>query len=492
MAAKRRAQVDPAPVRRAVIYCRISNDPFGKREGVDRQEKDCRKACAERGWEVVDVVVDNHRSASRYQRRKREGWAKVLAYVADGSADAVLAWVFERSMRQPRELEDLIDRAENGSLLLANLFGEHDLSTSEGRTMARIQCALAAKESDDTSRRTRRAHADRAQAGKKAGQPPFGYRLVGATPLEYVDADGSTRVRNVGGKWVPDARQAKIVRELAQRLLAGESVTGLARDLDRRGVGMANGGKAWTATTVRSVVTNFAVAGLRAHHGEEAATGEWEPILDRDTWEQVRAVFAARRGQGQHAKRVTLLTGKVRCACGAVMVRDSSNGKTVLRCKPTLGRDGCGHNVIGYDEAELAITEMLFTRTDTSDLKPRRGNTKATREDGREVARLLERMDELASMFAAGDISRREWLTARSSIDEQLRVAQARVARSAQERTLPSWVRGKGRLRKSWKGLSMDQQRSVMWAVMDRVNAGYPSKRGEPFNADRLEPIWLV
>ena len=38
---------------RAGIYVRISEDGEGRRAGVKRQDGDCRRICAERGWEVV-------------------------------------------------------------------------------------------------------------------------------------------------------------------------------------------------------------------------------------------------------------------------------------------------------------------------------------------------------------------------------------------------------------------------------------------------------
>ena len=47
---------------RAAIYTRISKDTEDTRLGVERQEKDCRRLCADRGWTVVDVYCDIHES----------------------------------------------------------------------------------------------------------------------------------------------------------------------------------------------------------------------------------------------------------------------------------------------------------------------------------------------------------------------------------------------------------------------------------------------
>ncbi len=50
----------------AAIYSRISHDPEGRQAGVERQEQDCRRMAAQRGWMVLEPVYrENDTSASR-------------------------------------------------------------------------------------------------------------------------------------------------------------------------------------------------------------------------------------------------------------------------------------------------------------------------------------------------------------------------------------------------------------------------------------------
>jgi N6-adenosine-specific RNA methylase IME4 len=49
---------------RCAIYARISSDRDDTQLGVDRQEQDCRKLCADRGWTVSGVYADNDISAA--------------------------------------------------------------------------------------------------------------------------------------------------------------------------------------------------------------------------------------------------------------------------------------------------------------------------------------------------------------------------------------------------------------------------------------------
>jgi len=50
---------------RALIYTRVSKDPKGRGRSTREQETECRQVCDDAGWDVVEVVTDNHRSASR-------------------------------------------------------------------------------------------------------------------------------------------------------------------------------------------------------------------------------------------------------------------------------------------------------------------------------------------------------------------------------------------------------------------------------------------
>lgn len=105
---------------RAVIYTRISHDPTGNAEGVTRQEEACRKLAAELGWSVVEVKVDDDRTAvgKSGQRARRPAYAELLDMLAAGEADAVIVWHTDRLYRQARDLEPLIEIVERTHVLI--------------------------------------------------------------------------------------------------------------------------------------------------------------------------------------------------------------------------------------------------------------------------------------------------------------------------------------------------------------------------------------
>ena len=108
---------------RTAIYVRISDARDGETAGVDRQEKDCRKLAKSLGWSVSEVFTENNTSA--YKRRKvtlpngkvqyrvvRKVWAEMLDRLEAGDFAAVVAYDLDRAVRDPRDLEDLIDLHE--------------------------------------------------------------------------------------------------------------------------------------------------------------------------------------------------------------------------------------------------------------------------------------------------------------------------------------------------------------------------------------------
>jgi hypothetical protein len=145
------------PSVRAAIYLRVSLDSTGEQLAVRRQCEDCRKIATDRRWTVVGEDVDNSVSASGKKARKDYD-AMVEAYKAD-EFDALICWDLDRLTRNPRQLEDWIEAAQDRKLLLVTANGEADLSTDAGRLFARIKASVARAEIERKGARQRRCSA---------------------------------------------------------------------------------------------------------------------------------------------------------------------------------------------------------------------------------------------------------------------------------------------------------------------------------------------
>src|SRR3954452_8583363 len=104
---------------RAFVYLRQSLDRTGLGAAVDRQREDCLKLCAERGWEVVEMYVDNDVSAS--SRKPRPAYLRMLAAIEKGSADVLVAWHVDRLTRKLTDLEHLIELSQQTGLRIATV-----------------------------------------------------------------------------------------------------------------------------------------------------------------------------------------------------------------------------------------------------------------------------------------------------------------------------------------------------------------------------------
>jgi site-specific DNA recombinase len=286
---------------KAVIYTRISLASMGDTTKTDAQEEQCREVCERRGWEVWAVRCDNSRSA--WQRdRKRPGWDAMLGDLKSGQVTAIVTYWGDRMVRQPRDLEDLIDLAEGKNLAVASVGGQYDFANPDHRMMMRWEVARACNESDTISRRRKAYVARLRQEGKTVtggpGGRPFGYGRGG---MEIIPAEASA------------------IREASSRILAGEPTGSVARDLAARGV-TTPAGKPMPLAVLRMILSRPRTAGLMPDGASAAA---WPAILERADWERLRAVLEDRRqayGPKPGTGRVHLLSGIARCGqCGGPM-----------------------------------------------------------------------------------------------------------------------------------------------------------------------------
>ncbi len=138
-------------------YGRLSKAPdTGEFEKIETQWADNRKVI-KRLDGVLGEELEDGLSAWRKGVR-RPGWEKLLERVRSGVSNGIVVWHTDRLLRQPRDLETLIDLADKG-FVVASAHGSRDLSDPDDRFILRVEVAHAARSSDDTSRRIKRRFA---------------------------------------------------------------------------------------------------------------------------------------------------------------------------------------------------------------------------------------------------------------------------------------------------------------------------------------------
>jgi DNA invertase Pin-like site-specific DNA recombinase len=451
---------------KTAIYTRISDDKQGTGAGVERQEKECRDLANREGWEVVSVCSDN--SISAYTRKRRPGFDELTDLIRGGEVDAIVTWAADRLTRHPRELEDLVDLLnETGTSVKTVMSGDYDLTSADGRAHARIVGAIARQESEKKSERIKSQKAQATSQGKRPG----GRRAYGWT-------SGRADV-------VPE--EIAIIREVANRVLAGEGISTITNDLTARGVRTATGNSEWHRRSVRQMLRNPATAGLRAQADGGVVVGEWQGAYSRDTWNQLCAVLDDPKRKTTHRIRSYLLVGLVYDQEGRRLAsrhyqKTGRPGHRLYATPPrSKGRPGV---TIRASLVEEVVTEAVLQLTDTLEI-PAPVADAATSDD---VAAIEAQLEDLASQYGRGEVTAGEWQAAKAPL--RIRLAEARAAeRKAPPLVSMDWAKP-GLLRTSWDELTIHQKRQALELFIDRVEIAPGDIGANGPHPERISVTW--
>jgi site-specific DNA recombinase len=399
------ANIDAAQRPVIDVYARISRLWTGEMIKVDDQIELCVEKIEQRGARVGRIFKDPSLSAWK-PNVVRPDWEQMMRRIESGASNGVIVYDVTRFSRKVMEGERLVEAATSGARVWS-LAGEYDLTTADGRRHFREAMVAAAAESDKISERVKRGKVRRARKGKLGGGAR-GYALPGYQPKPdgWEKGDPLTPVPVE----VVEAER-DIVRECYRRLLAGETVSAVVRDLNERGIASPRG-LHWTRGHLPKLLMRPALAGLLAHNGE--IVGELvgvKAVVSREEWERLCATFAARK-RGRPAGRVHLLSGLMFCGtCGAPMrghPRKSStpypdgSPRREYRCRSLDGNgNGCRGVYIDALAAETSVEQAVKSRLRDPRNAERLAKLAATvREERSRIEAEIRRLDEQANTLA--------------------------------------------------------------------------------------------
>ena len=356
------------PVKRAIIYARQSKD---SEDGIDRQLEKCLKLIADRGWDLVHApFTDNDVSATK--RRKRPAYELAMAMVKAKSTDVLVVAHMDRLYRRAAELETIIPVVEQTGVLVVSTDGAYDLSTANGRMVARMLCAASQGEVETKARRNKDANVQSASNGErnKSGCRPFGYCADRFTPMDpgvplalvhgtaknpcpTMDGPGwpSTdpwqemtarvpeTVYDADGRVTATQSEADAIRDALSSVLRGGSLTGTIRKWHALGLrpplapfGPLDEQNPWNSHTVKRILTNPHIAGWRSYrNGEIVAAGSWPALVGIGDWEAAQAILTNPDRVRSHGG-LSLLGGLAECRCGRTVKRAARKGYGTYRC----------------------------------------------------------------------------------------------------------------------------------------------------------------
>jgi site-specific DNA recombinase len=462
-------------VRASAIYARISSDREGTQAGVRRQVDDCHALAERRGWPVAEVYVDDDVSA--FSGRRRPEYRRMLADLSAGTVDAVVVWHLDRLHRQPRELEEFIDVCDAAKVKnLATVSGDIDLATGDGLLHARIMGAVASKESADKSRRIRRKHEELAAEGKPSGggARPYGFELDKVT----VRAD-----------------EAAVIRETAGRLLGGESLGSVCRDLNDRQL-FTSTAKQWQPSRLRRMMQTGRISGQREHHDVIVGPAQWPAIITTHQTSQLRTKLNDPARKRTRAPRRYVLSGMVRCGrCDQKMVsRPRANGDRCYVCNSGPGRPGCGRISIAAENLEALVIEAVLYRLDSPELAVALTNDIPNDTVSTDTQTALDadqtQLEELAAAYGEGKFSLAEWLAARTPIETRITTARKKLSRLTNTTVLDGYLGDSAHLRTLWDDLTISRRQAIIKALLDHLTIAPSSPGHRRFDSNRITPTW--
>lgn len=442
---------------RATIYLRQSQDKDGTRAAVDRQLDECRALCEERGWTVSEVLSDNDISATTGKRRP--GFERLLR----SNPERVVVWHVDRLVRLSKDLERVIELGVN---VYAVKSGHIDLSTPAGRAVAKTVTAWAQYEGEQKATRQVAANRQRAQRGVVLwSRRPFGFQRA-------------------GNKVSVVKTEARELRQAAKKVLAGQSLASIARDLDERGIRTASG-STWSVTSLRRALTNPRVAGRVVSKGVDYGTGG-PRILDADTFDRVAALLThpGRRTAPSTSVRY-LLSGLVRCGrqgCddAPMFATCDAAGRMVYRCRRCYG-------VRGLEQVDAVVWGVLMARLARPDAAGLLRSDVDLDEMRARVVSLRERRDGLAELLSEGLLSRESVREQAKRLRAEIETVELALDAAESDSPLVSIV-GCADVEDALSRLPLLKQREVIRSLMNvRI---MPAGKGIRFDPEHVSIEW--
>jgi site-specific DNA recombinase len=499
----------------ARIYVRISKASDGWSLGVERQVPPCRMFCNDRNWPVAEVYIDNNTSAYR-EDIKRDEFERLLADVrADhlaGRRNAIVTWQADRLLRTIEDASAIVAVAKRYQTLIANVDGALDLSTVDGRKYFYELAVAAQYESQLKSERLKLKHEELRRIGRWAGgRRPFGYRVVG-TKLHSRKRADCTRSDDdtcplVECELEIEPREADAIRDAAQRVLSGDSLTGIQREWVLRGIRRPNGG-ILASQHLRDLLVSPRLTGRRRGQDPEAPP-QWPPILTIAEHEQLIAKLGPGRNPVGERKdpgpRVYLLRGVLYCA----VERDGQRCGTKLRGKPSETKrryvcdtrdGGCEGVKVVADAVEEHVRDAVIAAFDDPELclkihkrfAEKLASLALEQEVMEQKKTATEALVRLGDDYADGLLTGIQVERATRRLQQRINTAEAKLAGIRQSpRIMVDLPDSSQAVEAAWDEWNLEERRQIIRLAIERVwvkRAG----QGKRFTAERVEFDWLT
>ena len=258
---------------RAALYARVSTDEQAA-EGYSlaAQLEKLRAYCDINDYEIVGEYVDDGYTG---RNPTRPAYKRLFDPENRKTWDALIVLKMDRIHRNSRNFMDMMDDISRHHQQFVSTYDNIDTSTAVGRFIMDMIQRLAQLESEQTGERTYFGMHQKAAEGNGI----LGFNA----PFGYVFSEGGL---------IPEETESETVREIFSMYLSGMAMDDIAfrlnsaRTLTRRG-------NPWNKFNLRTILHNPTYAGY-LHWEDLIWKGDFEPIVDIDTFDTVQEMMAAK------------------------------------------------------------------------------------------------------------------------------------------------------------------------------------------------------
>ncbi|MPZ48931.1 MAG: hypothetical protein GEU75_06420 [Dehalococcoidia bacterium] len=438
---------------RAAVYCRVSTSGQAENGTSLESQRDACVSLAIRGGYTVqeeDVFIEDW-SGADLERPKLE---RARERIRTSAVQALVCFAVDRLARDPIHVGIVAEEcAKRGAELI---FVVEPLDNSpEGGLIRYVKGYAAQIERERIKERTLRGKRSRARMGymvQATGKGIYGFRYVPEAKKRVI--------------YDPEAQ---VVQRIFQSFADGDSCYAIAVRLNEESIPAFSGGL-WHPLTIKRMLQNSSYKGStifgktkrvalsgKRYRLEARSQDEWieipgatPAIVSEEVFDRAQRRFAEPRRATTNASRTYLLTGFVRCSCGAPIVGTCLNRRyRYYRCRltwPTSTRPkSCDQPYLPADNLESNVWKAVREILETPDIIlaeiERQQGESGYFDDERArlraaIRRLKEQERRLIRLFSLGDVTE-EYLTqeirqvkqAREGFETELTVLDAEQGR---------------------------------------------------------------
>ncbi len=314
-------------------------------------------------WNVAsfEFYVDAGKSA---KDQKRPQLQRLKRDIAANKIDMVICFKLDRITRSLKDFVDLWALFEDHGVDVISLREKFDSSSPTGIAMLQLIMVFAQLERSMTAERTYSIMRDRVERGLWNGGHILGYRSKTGEPgLLEIDEEGAALVRMIFDSFEELGSAGAVARRLSGKGIRYPSYATRS--------GKQRGGNLFAKQKVTGILRNPVYIG-KIRWGEAVHDGSHPKLITKEQFDRVQLQIGEivkrrmnlRRKPG--ASRQYLLSGLLRCSCGAHMIGSAAHGRSsthyyyeCTRQNHEGGKFSCSSPRIPAEALENAVVERI-------------------------------------------------------------------------------------------------------------------------------------